>query len=648
MGTKDDPNHHNAHPMTAEATTASVPAQQQDNRWFKFKKRPWKRPDVSPELKANLLSKLWFAWLFPLLRHGHSTPLEIDDLYPLNDKFRIKQHADTFETLWKENVAAYKVKRRQFEEMHPTYCEGIDSKKRTWIEFVQGKPKPLEPPARPTLAGVLFTMLKWKILPVGIIKFLADIANACSPFLLQRILNFVKLASSDPSNPPPISQGLLYALGLFCLSMYFSISQGNYFQRVSSYGMVVRGLLTSVIHRKSLRLSGAARQEFNPGKVANMISTDLVRMDLFVVHFHLMWTFPLQVCYIIGFLISILGPPALGGVFLLMAMIPLQAFITRKLVGLRKANARNTDQRVKLTSETLLAIRVIKFFAWEDSFLKRIFDIRAKELKAVVAANLIRSAVTALGFAIPVLAASVSFMIYSAVQKSLDPVIIFTSLAFFNQLRNPISWTPIILSTLADASVGAKRIEELLYSEELDFEPEVDVKAEAAVVVRNGDFAWESKNVDKPMEGLMVAAGDASSAGSDKGSVQLGGVDKKGDFDSLINQRLLENGKEKEKDDEDESTESLHPRFQAVSSKENLMPPPECPNSLSNSPTTPNSRLTLHNINITIPPGSLVAIVGAVGSGKSSLLSSIVGQLKPAHPSTRVIFSGSVGYVPQQ
>lgn len=37
---------------------------------------------------------------------------------------------------------------------------------------------------------------------------------------------------------------------------------------------------------------------------------------------------------------------------------------------------------------------------------------------------------------------------------------------------------------------------------------------------------------------------------------------------------------------------------------------------------------TLKNINLTIKKGSLVAIVGQVGSGKSSLLSAILGEMK--------------------
>lgn len=59
-----------------------------------------------------------------------------------------------------------------------------------------------------------------------------------------------------------------------------------------------------------------------------------------------------------------------------------------------------------------------------------------------------------------------------------------------------------------------------------------------------------------------------------------------------------------------------------------------------------DSELVLKNININTPKGSLVAVVGAVGSGKSSLLSAFLGEMNKV--SGRVNTIGSVAYVPQQ
>ncbi|TYJ03734.1 hypothetical protein E1A91_A12G048200v1 [Gossypium mustelinum] len=57
-------------------------------------------------------------------------------------------------------------------------------------------------------------------------------------------------------------------------------------------------------------------------------------------------------------------------------------------------------------------------------------------------------------------------------------------------------------------------------------------------------------------------------------------------------------------------------------------------------------RPTLSNINIDVPVGSLFAIVGGTGEGKTSLISAILGELPPDANSS-VIIRGTVAYVPQ-
>ncbi|THU71177.1 hypothetical protein C4D60_Mb08t32790 [Musa balbisiana] len=59
-------------------------------------------------------------------------------------------------------------------------------------------------------------------------------------------------------------------------------------------------------------------------------------------------------------------------------------------------------------------------------------------------------------------------------------------------------------------------------------------------------------------------------------------------------------------------------------------------------------RPTLANVNVDIPVGSLVAIVGSTGEGKTSLISAMLGELTPvAGTDTSVTIRGTVAYVPQ-
>uniref|UniRef100_A0A6I8NZ47 ATP binding cassette subfamily C member 3 n=1 Tax=Ornithorhynchus anatinus TaxID=9258 RepID=A0A6I8NZ47_ORNAN len=55
---------------------------------------------------------------------------------------------------------------------------------------------------------------------------------------------------------------------------------------------------------------------------------------------------------------------------------------------------------------------------------------------------------------------------------------------------------------------------------------------------------------------------------------------------------------------------------------------------------------TLHDIELWVPGGSLVAVVGAVGCGKSSLISALLGEMEKLEGQLAV--KGSVAYVPQQ
>lgn len=55
---------------------------------------------------------------------------------------------------------------------------------------------------------------------------------------------------------------------------------------------------------------------------------------------------------------------------------------------------------------------------------------------------------------------------------------------------------------------------------------------------------------------------------------------------------------------------------------------------------------TLHSLNIQIPKGALVAVVGPVGCGKSSLVSALLGEMEKLEGTVSV--KGSVAYVPQQ
>lgn len=49
----------------------------------------------------------------------------------------------------------------------------------------------------------------------------------------------------------------------------------------------------------------------------------------------------------------------------------------------RKKGVKITDKRVRLTTEVLQGIRLIKFYAWEEFYTQQIAELRRGEIKTI-------------------------------------------------------------------------------------------------------------------------------------------------------------------------------------------------------------------------------------------------------------------------
>lgn len=65
-------------------------------------------------------------------------------------------------------------------------------------------------------------------------------------------------------------------------------------------------------------------------------------------------------------------------------VLPLTYWVQRKTGDFQDAMMKHKDSRVKLLNEALQAIRVIKFFAWEEKFSDRIEALRSDEVRELL------------------------------------------------------------------------------------------------------------------------------------------------------------------------------------------------------------------------------------------------------------------------
>lgn len=148
-----------------------------------------------------------------------------------------------------------------------------------------------------------------------------------------------------------------------------------------STGVLLRGGLITAIYSRSLRLTTRARSSIPNGRLINHISTDVSRIDACCMFFHLFWAAPFQIGVCLVQLLINLGPSALAGFVYFILVTPLQAWIIKNLIKMRVKTMVWTDKRAKLLQELLGGMKVIKYFAWEVPFLKRIAEYRRNEMK---------------------------------------------------------------------------------------------------------------------------------------------------------------------------------------------------------------------------------------------------------------------------
>ncbi|XP_028966466.1 multidrug resistance-associated protein 1 [Galendromus occidentalis] len=338
-------------------------------------------------------------------------------------------------------------------------------------------------------------------------------------------------------------------------AMLESILTGQYEYRIYRLAMRVRSALTYAVYCKALKLSSQARGQFTTGEIVTLMSVDSQRIMEQVHMMNLLWSVPLMIGIALYMLWQQLGIATLGGVSVMILLMPVNAVVTTFLRKYQISLMRDKDKRTKLMNEILGGIKVVKLYAWENSFMQRITKLREKELSALKAQAWLSGFMVFAFTSAPFLVALASFaaFVLSDPSNVLDANKAFVSLSLFNILKVPLALLPILITYFAMFFVSVGRLNKYLRCEELDENAVTKIKDSTAVSIKDGTFQYGTGTDISP---------------------------------------------------------------------------------------------ALKDINMEIKRGQLVAIVGTVGTGKSTLLSALLGDVTKKTGSVTV--SGSVAYVPQQ
>jgi len=154
------------------------------------------------------------------------------------------------------------------------------------------------------------------------------------------------------------------------------------------------------------------------------------------------WYSPLQISLALAFLWQQLGPSSLGGVAVILVMIPVSKMVAKRMGKMQKSVMKAKDDRVELNSEVLAGMKVIKLQAWEDSFQERILNLRSVELRSLLRYFVLSALSRTLWSFTPLGVALATFGAYVWSGHVLDVAAALTALALFAILRFPLFMLP--------------------------------------------------------------------------------------------------------------------------------------------------------------------------------------------------------------
>ncbi|KAJ1820365.1 hypothetical protein LPJ75_000958, partial [Coemansia sp. RSA 2598] len=605
--------------------------------------RPEQVPLVrTPEQAASALDHFSFGWVTPILRLGTKVTIDSGDVYMLAD-------ADRPLSIWRRYAL----------------CR------------IPGK----------SLLITLFATFRPQLLAQVFLALVSAVLSYAGPFFLQRILRSIRLygKGGDGSGSDELrSTRLIYldAIGLLLTSMLHSLSSNQVLWLGRKVSLRLQSLLVAELSSKALQRrskssgvasSSAGNKDSNQGedqeeqdagdktassdgRIANMLTSDLESVGHIASYLDDIYTLPIG--FILGswYLYSLLGTSALIGLAITVVYYPLTRLMVKYLVKYQRRLMALDDERVTMITEMFQGIRAVKLFGWQSRFIQRVRAKREQEISAYwtliflqLPVSFVRNLTTSL-ILVAILA------IYTlAYGNTLTADVVFPSITVFSMVSSTFNRIPGLFGWISNCYVSLTRIESFMtqaHIQDLDErickrDDDLPVSAaDSAIGFVNASLVWTVETDDVAATATATAAATATATATTSAAASI-------ECDS-VSEIITEQTPLLQQDASGPQTRSAS--YAALSSVADLgatedgvveqsadlvtpstavaMSPPSSGRASSKhgkhgvaaAPSSMRS-FALKNISLFFPSGKLSIVVGPTGSGKSSLLSALIGEM---------------------
>ncbi|XP_028611340.1 multidrug resistance-associated protein 9 [Grammomys surdaster] len=445
-------------------------------------------------------------------------------------------------------------------------------------------------PERASLGRVVWKFQRTRVMMDVVANILCIVMAALGPtVLIHQILQHITSISSGH-----IGIGICLCLALFATEftkvLFWALAWAINYRTAIRLKVALSTLIFENL------LSFKTLTHISAGEVLNILSSDSYSLFEAALFCPLPATIPILMVVCAVYAFFILGSTALVGICVYLVFIPIQMFMAKLNSAFRRSAISVTDKRVQTMNEFLTCIKLIKMYAWEKSFINTIHDIRKREKKLLEKAGYVQSGNSALAPIVSTIAIVSTFTCHIFLKRKLTAPVAFSVIAMFNVMKFSIAILPFSVKAVAEASVSLRRMKKILIAKSPPSYITQPEDPDTILLLANATLTWEQE------------------------------VNRKSDRPKAQGQKRHIFKKQRP-----ELYSEQSPSDQGVASPERQ----------SGSPKS-----VLHNISFVVRKGKVLGICGNVGSGKSSLISALLGQMQLQKGVVAV--NGPLAYVSQQ
>ena len=521
---------------TFQTTLSSLPVFEKDSN------------ETHPHELSSLPGKALISWVGNIVLEGYKKGLKEEDIPDIPNQDKGASVFSEFQKAWALEEQSMK------KSTSDTVVEDDKNEnpfQKAYAESLKKSQKnPEESKQTVHLMKVLFRQYGKEYVANQLAKFLFEFSDIVPPIITSYFLTYMKNRDTEPAWKGYMC---VVALGLHRLFVCWGGSKAWTVTDRLAYRM--KATLELAVYKKVLTAKNQDRKYITSGEVINLAAEDANKLVHGIKWMYLMINAPFTIIIAFAILYSQVGVGAFIGMGLIIILIPVNKWIGNKLKRIQEQRTKVKEKRIKIMNEVLNGIKVLKLYAWEKSFLKRVTDVRDEEIDVLKKSALIHGGLELMFRACPFFVRMVGYVAFINSGGYLDAAVAFSTADLFNNLSWSLNVIFMVLPDLVMANEAVHKLNKFFNLEDIPDEivsRDTPNEKEPAINIAKGDFTWDSTN------------GEPS----------------------------------------------------------------------------------LKNINITVPKGGLVAVVGLVGCGKSSLLSAINGEMEKLGGTVKV--QGSVAYIPQE